>query len=132
MLDKLTEGIKSFGTGLDKTIDNFKDKLVLQGTKSVVVQTKQFEADSSHRRRRADDAAANEADLLAVLQQLNPGYATAGFDPVQHELEKLSAEAHQDDIDCLVEKLSTSVEVRWNCMLLWHNQLHHTIQRVSS
>ena len=111
MLDKLTEGIKSLGTGLDKTIDKFKDNLVLKDTKSIVVQSKQFEQDSVQRRRRANDAAANEADLTQVLLQLDPGYAAEGFDPVQHQLEKLPAEAHQDDIDCLVEKLSSSVEV---------------------
>jgi hypothetical protein len=112
MLDKLTEGIKSFGTGLDKTIDKFKDNLVLKDTKSIVVQSKQFEADTTQRRRRANDAAANEQDLLQVLQLLDPGYAAHDFDPVRYELKKLPEDAQQDDIDCLVEKLSSSVEVR--------------------
>lgn len=55
-------------------------------------------------------AASKRADF--VLEQLPPGYFNRDFDALEFELLQLDAECKQDDVDVVVERLSTAVEVR--------------------
>ena len=72
------------------------------------------------------DAEWAEAEKRAdvVLDKLYPGYFQEGFDPVKHELEQLTAEAGSEEIDAIVERLTTGVEVSALCWLGTHACLH--------
>ena len=48
----------------------------------------------------------------AVLDKLFPGYFEEGFDPVKHELEQLTVESGPEEIDLIVDRMTTGVEVR--------------------
>ena len=63
--------------------------------------------------RHYSEAEWEEAERKAdeVLSQFYPGYFTQDFDPVEHELEQLTSEAGQEEIDAIVERLTTGVEV---------------------
>jgi hypothetical protein len=54
-----------------------------------------------------------EADKRAdkVLDKLYPGYFEDNFDPVKYELEQLTSDSGQEEIDSIVEKLTYGVEV---------------------
>lgn len=55
------------------------------------------------------DAADKRAD--AILEKFHSGYFDNDFDPVRHELSQLTDEAGQDEIDQIVDRLATGVEV---------------------
>lgn len=46
-----------------------------------------------------------------ILQQLPPGYFDSSFDALKHELCQLGPDAKQDDIDVVVDRLTSAMEV---------------------
>lgn len=66
---------------------------------------------------RALSAAAEEREAAKrrgeeILQQLPPGYFDSSFDGLKHELCQMGADAKQDDIDVVVDRLTAAMEVR--------------------
>jgi len=66
---------------------------------------------------RALRAAAEEREAAKkrgeeILQQLPPGYFDSSFDALKHELCQMGADAKQDDIDVVVDRLTAAMEVR--------------------
>lgn len=47
-----------------------------------------------------------------ILAQLPPGYFDTAFDPLEHELRCMAADARQGDIDNVVDRLTAAMEVR--------------------
>lgn len=66
---------------------------------------------------RALSAAAEEREAAKkrgeeILQQLPPSYFESSFDALKHELCQMGPDAKQDDIDVVVDRLTSAMEVR--------------------
>lgn len=122
-LSKITTGVRSIGAGIanvvvDGVVENIKGRPnpQAQTQSEPIVSSKQQQADKE----------STEERVQALAQHLYVGYFTAEFDPVEYQLLQLSNEASPDEIDCLVDKFSTFVEIVSNC-LSRHVVKHHDI-----
>lgn len=133
VLDELTTRFKSFGDSLDF---NFTAKVKSkQDGRLAAVREHDTDGEISTRAVEDNEAKQQRADLILAL--LNDGYFSEGFDPVEYELRQLSTESNQEDVDVVVDKLASAVEVCgaihrewcrvWSSPLIWLRLLARNI-----
>ena len=125
--DKLENVTSSVASTVKDAAGNIMEDSDLARFKSVNAVSAQLQRKEQLQARKVySESELSEADrrVDAVITTIHTGHFEPGFDPVKHELEQLSSEAGQVELDALVERLTNGLEVggglgeRWGPVIL--------------
>ncbi|GFH20369.1 uncharacterized protein HaLaN_17478, partial [Haematococcus lacustris] len=106
-------GVTTVGTGVISAAKDLKDT-ILDNEIDRIRAINQFAKAQNYHKTKAKytESELNAADIKAneVLAKLYTGYFDEGFDPIRHELSKLTDLDAQDNIDSMVDHLTQGVE----------------------